>query len=84
MMLVMTLEEFIKSPDATMTKVDLASALNVSVITVNRWIAQTRFPEKEMVLKVEEVTGGAVQPADWYVARKPVSEIAALEAGGAR
>lgn len=74
-MLVMTLEEFIKSPATTMTKADLATALNVSVITINRWIAQTRFPEKEMVLKVEEVTNGRVQPADWYVAKKkPATE----------
>jgi DNA-binding transcriptional regulator YdaS (Cro superfamily) len=62
----MTLDEFFKSPATTITKADLASVLNVSQITVNRWIAGTRFPEKEMVLAVEEATGGRVQPADWY------------------
>lgn len=66
----MTLEDFLKSPATTMTKADLATALNVSVITVNRWLNGTRFPEKEMVLRVEEVTNGRVQPADWYVAKK--------------
>jgi transcriptional regulator with XRE-family HTH domain len=66
----MTLEDFLKADDAPMTKTELASALNVSVITVNRWLNGTRFPEKEMVLRVEEVTNGGVQPADWYVAKK--------------
>jgi transcriptional regulator with XRE-family HTH domain len=76
----MTLEEFLKSPATTMTKADLATALNVSVITVNRWLNDTRFPEREMILKVEEVTNGRVQPADWYVAKKkpaPTEERAA-------
>lgn len=69
----MTLEEFLKSPATTMTKADLATALNVSVITVNRWLNDTRFPEREMILRVEEVTNGRVQPADWYVAKKKTS-----------
>lgn len=75
----MTLDEFLKSPATTMTKSDLAQALNVSVITVNRWLAGTRFPEKEMVLRVEEVTHGRVQPADWYVPLKPLSPAPAQE-----
>ncbi len=62
----MTLDEFLKSPATAITKADLASALNVSQITINRWIAGTRFPEKEMVLAIEAATGGRVQPADWY------------------
>ena len=45
-----------------------------SVITVNRWIAGTRFPEREMVLRIEEATHGCVKPADWYVPRKPAPQ----------
>lgn len=62
----MTLDDFLSSPATTMTKADLASALGVSQISVNRWLAETRFPDKETILRIEELTGGRVQPADWY------------------
>jgi len=74
MMRIMTLNEFLTPPAAKMTKAELAQALNVSVITVNRWIAGTRFPEREMVLRIEEATHGCVKPADWYVPRKPAPQ----------
>ncbi len=62
----MTLNDFLNAPAASMTKADLAAGLGVSQITINRWLNGTRFPEREMVLRIEEATGGRVQPADWY------------------
>lgn len=60
----MTLAEFLKTP--AMTKAVLAERLGVSPITINRYLDGSRFPSKETILAVAEITGGEVKPADWF------------------
>lgn len=67
----MTLDEFFKT--STTSKADLAAELQVSQVTVNRWINGTRFPDKWTILRIEELTGGRVHPADWFARPIPSS-----------
>ncbi|AGF74117.1 putative transcriptional regulator [Bartonella australis AUST/NH1] len=47
--------------------------VGVSQSTVNRYLRGLRFPEPEVVLKIEEATGGVVRPVDWYAHLYPSS-----------
>lgn len=59
----MTLDKYLKDKS---TK-DFAVSLRVNQATVWRWRRGRRFPNKEMITKIQEVTGDAVRAEDWYV-----------------
>ena len=44
----------------------LAERLGVTREAVDHWIAGRRTPRRKMVLKIQEVTRGAVKPDDLY------------------
>lgn len=64
MMPIMTLAEYLRTADLTHSA--FAEKLGVSQVTVHRWVNGKRFPDKETILKIEDVTGRMVRPADWF------------------
>lgn len=44
----------------------LAQQLGVSQSTVNRYANNVRWPDREMILRIKEATGGLVAPSDWF------------------
>lgn len=60
--------------DNKLTETAFAEILGVSQVTINRYIRGDRFPVREIILKIEDATGGQVSAADWY---SPASEDAA-------
>ena len=45
---------------------DLAQRIGVSVQAANRYRRGMRIPERDVMRRIVEVTGGAVTPADFY------------------
>jgi transcriptional regulator with XRE-family HTH domain len=43
-----------------------AERLDVSVATVYRYLAGDRRPRAELMARICELTGGRVQPNDWF------------------
>jgi len=60
----MKLAQYLSSNDLTETA--FADLIDVSQVTVNRYIRGERFPVREIILKIESTTGGQVSAADWY------------------
>lgn len=52
--------------DNGISETAFAERIGCGQATINRYINGKRFPEREMILKIEEATDGAVSPADWY------------------
>lgn len=59
-----TLAKYLDS--AGMTEAAFAAKLGVSQVTINRYVKGKRFPDRDTILRIEELTGGAVKPADWF------------------
>jgi len=53
--------------DQNMTQAEFAELLGVTHQAVNQWLRGRRFPRRELVVKIEKITGGNVKPSDWYV-----------------
>jgi transcriptional regulator with XRE-family HTH domain len=66
----MTLAEFFET--STITKADFAAKLGVSPVTITRYLNDTRFPDKETILRIDSLTGGRVRPADWFASEKRI------------
>lgn len=49
----------------------LAERLGVTREAVDHWIAGRRMPRRQMVLKIQEITCGAVTPDDLYAPTTP-------------
>ncbi|MGN6772509.1 MAG: helix-turn-helix domain-containing protein [Rhizobiaceae bacterium] len=62
----MTLAEYLNSQK--MTEAAFADRLNVSQVTVHRYVKGQRFPDRDMILRISELTGARVAPADWFAA----------------
>lgn len=62
--MVMLLKTYLKS--VGMTETAFAEKLNVSQVTINRYVLGKRFPSPEMILRISAATNGKVKPADWY------------------
>lgn len=60
----MTLAEYLRT--AELTHKAFADKLGVSQVTVHRWIKGRRFPDRQMILKIEDATANTVRPADWF------------------
>lgn len=60
----MTLAQYLHSKE--MTEAAFAAHLNVSQVTVHRYIKGQRFPDRETILRISELTDGRVSPADWF------------------
>jgi transcriptional regulator with XRE-family HTH domain len=44
----------------------LATQLGVSQSTINRYANQTRWPDRDMILRIKDATDGMVSPSDWF------------------
>jgi transcriptional regulator with XRE-family HTH domain len=64
MMIDMTLSEYLHTADLTHSA--FAEKLGVSQVTVHRWVNGKRFPDRDTILRIENVTGRMVRPADWF------------------
>jgi transcriptional regulator with XRE-family HTH domain len=60
----MTLAEYLRTTGQTHNA--LADKLNVSQVTVYRWATGRRFPDRDMILRIEAATARKVKPADWF------------------
>ena len=60
----MTLRQWIETQN--MTQQQAADLLGVHAVTLNRYLSGKLTPRRAMLEKVREVTGGAVQPADFF------------------
>ena len=58
------LEQWIK--DNKMTQQDFAERIGTTQGCVSRWCAGTAIPRPEVMAKIVELTGGDVQPNDFY------------------
>lgn len=70
----MTLAQYLQSRE--MTEAAFAAGLNVSQVTVHRYIKGQRFPDREMILRISELTGKAVAPADWFATSQDQERVA--------
>lgn len=59
-----TLSEYLR--DRKMSGKTFGELVNVSQATINRYCSGKRFPDKDMILRIESATKGKVRPADWY------------------
>lgn len=59
----MTLDKYLKDKSIK----EFSALLDVDQATVWRWRHGHRFPNKEMITKIQEITGDAVRAEDWYV-----------------
>lgn len=60
----MTLKEFLSIEGNSAAKV--AAVLCVSQPTVTRYANGDRWPDREMIIRIKEATGGAVDFPDWF------------------
>lgn len=60
----MTLPEYIAAHN--LKPKDLAAQLRVTSETVRRYLNGSRKPDDEMMVRIFEVTGGKVQPNDFF------------------
>jgi len=60
----MQLKEWIKEKE--MTQQEVADALGVAQGLVSSWCNGERLPRPENMAKIVELTGGEVQPNDFY------------------
>lgn len=66
----MTLQEYLEAEGVTVT--EFAATLGISRGTVHNWMSGLSNPTHAKIVKIREVTGGNVQPVDWF----PESEAA--------
>lgn len=69
MMRGMTLAEYLQT--SNLSHADFAKKLEVSQVTVHRWVNDKRFPSKEMLIRIEIATGSKVRPQDWFRQQVP-------------
>ncbi|MBX4336448.1 helix-turn-helix domain-containing protein [Bartonella raoultii] len=50
-----------------LSQAEFGKQVGVAQSTINRYLRGLRFPEPEIVLKIEKTTNGIVRPVDWYV-----------------
>jgi 3,4-dihydroxy 2-butanone 4-phosphate synthase/GTP cyclohydrolase II len=60
----MTLADFISSTKTSRSA--FAAAIGVSNVSVTRYLQGARIPSKDEMLRIAEVTKGAVTPNDFY------------------
>ncbi len=60
----MTLEQFLAESD--MSQTELAKLLEVSPVTVHRYLKKGAIPDRVVMPKLVTVTGGKVTPNDFY------------------
>jgi hypothetical protein len=60
----MKLADWIKKKNTTVAAV--AKQLGVNAWTIHRYANEDRLPEPAPLLKLYKLTGGAVEPNDWY------------------
>ncbi|KFB11063.1 Helix-turn-helix protein [Nitratireductor basaltis] len=44
----------------------LADALRISQAAISRYVRGERFPDRNMILKIQRATKGKVKPRDWF------------------
>jgi len=64
----MQLREYLSAEKVSIP--DFARAIEVSVQTVHRYLSGQRMPRPEIMQKIKEETGGAVQPNDFFADAK--------------
>jgi len=53
---------------------EFGSRIGVTQPAISRYVLGERFPEPEIILKIEKATGGYITPTDWYESLpRPVS-----------
>lgn len=65
----MTLAEFLETQALTDTA--FAARIGVTSEAVRRYRLGARTPKRDMLAKIAEATGGAVQPADFFPSPAP-------------
>tara|TARA_B100000029_G_scaffold509597_1_gene599169 strand:- start:626 stop:1819 length:1194 start_codon:yes stop_codon:yes gene_type:complete len=61
----MNLKQFLQFK--RITQLDFAKKLNISPISLSRYIGKERLPEKNILLKIYNLTDGLVSPNDFYL-----------------
>ncbi|RCL01038.1 MAG: putative transcriptional regulator/toxin [Candidatus Tokpelaia sp. JSC189] len=49
-----------------LSQAEFGMQIGVSQVAINRYLRGLRFPEPEIVIKIEQATDGIIGPADWY------------------
>jgi transcriptional regulator with XRE-family HTH domain len=60
----MKLASYLAKTDQTETA--FAQALGVSQVTINRYVRNERFPDPEMIERIDNATEHTVTVTDWY------------------
>lgn len=60
----MTLEQYLIKKKISSSK--FAEMIDVSRMTVDRYVTGDRIPKKDVMLKIKKATHGKVQPNDFY------------------
>ncbi len=69
----MKLKEYLKLN--RITNKDFSKVIGISPVSLSRYISGERVPEKEIVLKIFEITHGSVSPDDFYLQKKDKYEL---------
>lgn len=62
----MKLSEWFERPETGLTPKELAAALKVTEEAVRLWTKGGRIPRPELMRQIETITGGQVQPNDFF------------------
>lgn len=60
----MTLREWLRQQD--MTQREAADRLGVHEITMCRYVSHKQIPRRDILAKIDALTGGAVKPGSFY------------------
>ena len=65
----MKLEKYMR--ENVLNDAQIAERIGVTKMAVYWYRRGRRFPRPEVMMKIVEITGGAVQPSDFYAAHSP-------------
>lgn len=58
------LKSYIKEQGVTQR--NFAKLLGITPNAISKYLANQRFPNRDIILKIEKATNGYVRPSDWY------------------
>lgn len=64
MVVPMKLDQYLTSRG--ISRSDFGKAVGVTPVAITRYINGNRFPDKDMILRIESETSGEVAVRDWY------------------
>ncbi|WP_244444549.1 helix-turn-helix domain-containing protein [Nitratireductor basaltis] len=61
---IMKLKQYLETTGTS--QATLADALRISQAAISRYVRGERFPDRNMILKIQRATKGKVKPRDWF------------------